>query len=170
MNIQIKAITDLQDIRLVNEPFKVWGRMIPSLQHNQWDYTIEKFKRTRTESFPNENYAYEKRNIYLGAYDHDQCIGLAILKRDMFRYLYLDDLKVNSKYRKQGIGSELITACLTEAKKRKMQGVYTIAQDTNLSACLFYVKNGFKIGGFNNRDYQGTAQEHKADIYFYRDC
>lgn len=99
----------------------------------------------------------------------EKCIGLAILQKDMFKYLYLDDLKVNSAYRKHGIGSKLIAACMNEAKKRKMQGIYTIGQDNNLSACLFYLKNGFEIGGFNNRNYRGTPQENKNDIYFYKD-
>ncbi len=51
-----------------------------------------------------------------------------------------------------------------------MQGVYTIGQDNNLSACLFYLRNGFEIGGFDNRVYRGTGQEGKANILFYRDC
>lgn len=170
MSIQIKAIHNQIDINLPNEPFKIWGQMIPSLENGKWDYTIKRFEQTSTQCFPNENYDYDDNTIYLGAYEGEKCIGLAILQKDMFKYLYLDDLKVNSAYRKHGIGSKLIAACMNEAKKRKMQGIYTIGQDNNLSACLFYLKNGFEIGGFNNRNYRGTPQENKSDIYFYKDC
>lgn len=145
MSIQIKAIHNQIDINLPNEPFKIWGQMIPSLENGKWDYTIKRFEQTSTQCFPNENYDYDDNAIYLGAYEGEKCIGLAILQKDMFKYLYLDDLKVNSAYRKHGIGSKLIAACMNEAKKRKMQGIYTIGQDNNLSACLFYLKMVLKL-------------------------
>lgn len=170
MSIRIKKTTNLQDINLKNEPFKIWGKMVPSLRNGKWDYQIEKFKESYIDRFPDENYEYDPQNIYIAAYDNDILIGLAILCQDMFKYLYLDDLKIASRYRGQGIGSRLISACLKEAKRLNMQGIFTIAQDNNLSACLFYLKNHFEIGGFNNYNYRGTSQENKADIYFYKDC
>lgn len=172
LEISIRKIdeTHAEDARLPNQPFKIWGRMIPSLDHGKWDYEIEKYNETSKSCFPNELYDVVKDDAtFLGAYDKDTCIGLAVLRKDMFRYLYLDDLKVNQDYRRKGVGQKLIDACMHEAEKLRMQGVYTIGQDTNLSACLFYLKNGFEMGGFNNRDYRGTAQEKSADIYFYRD-
>lgn len=50
-----------------------------------------------------------------------------------------------------------------------MQGVYTIRQDNNLSACLSYLKKGFEIGGFDNCSYRGTIQEESANIFFYKE-
>lgn len=170
--IEIRKIDNSHatDARIPNQPFKIWGKMIPSLNHGKWDYEIEKLEQPSEDCFPNELYDVAKDDaIFLGAYDNDQCIGLAVLRRDMFRYLYLDDLKVNRDCRGQGIGGKLIGACMKEAEKVGMQGVYTIGQDTNLSACLFYLKQGFEIGGFNNRNYRGTPQEKSADIYFYKD-
>ena len=64
----------------------------------------------------------------------------------------------------------LIRACLEKANTEHMKGIFTIGQDNNLSACLFYINQGFKIGGFDNNVYQGTPQEGKADIVFYLDC
>ena len=58
---------------------------------------------------------------------------------------------------------------MAEARKRGYIGLFTQAQDNNLNACLFYLKTGFTIGGFDNRVYRGTKQEGKADIIFYRD-
>ena len=120
--------------------------------------------------FPDELYDLEReKGIFLGAYENGACIGLAVLRRHMFRYLYLDDLKVNRDRRGCGVGGRLIQACMEEARTLGMVGVYTVGQDNNLSACLFYLGHGFSIGGFDNRAYRGTAQEDKADIYFYRD-
>ena len=158
------------DTNIPNEPFSVWGRMIPALERGKWTYTIEKYESATEMCFPDFPYEVgQEGSVFLGAYDGAQCIGLAVLRRDMFRYLYLDDLKVNSAYRSQGVGAKLITACMEEARNQGMRGVYTIGQDNNLSACLFYLKQGFVIGGFDNRCYDGTSQEGKANIYFYRD-
>lgn len=170
--IEIKKITanNKNDINLPNQPFKIWGKLIPSLNNGKWDYKIHKFAKTSQQCFPNENYQYNSNLIYIGAYDNNRCIGLAIFSKSMFNYLYLDDLKIDIDYRRRNIGSQLIDAGLSEAKQLNLQGIYTIAQDNNLSACLFYLNNKFEIGGFNNRDYRGTVQEGKADIYFYRDC
>ncbi len=118
--------------------------------------------------FPYE--AGREKGIFLGAYEGTACIGVAVLRPYLFRYLYLEDLKVVRSRRRQGIGGLLIEACMKKAEEEGMIGVYTVGQDDNLSACLFYLGHGFEIGGFDNRSYRGTSQEGKADIYFYRDC
>ena len=38
-----------------------------------------------------------------------------------------------------------------------------------VGACLFYLKNGFVIGGLDTHVYVGTSQEEKSDILFYLD-
>ena len=51
-----------QDILLENEPFPLWGRMIPSYEKEKWSYSIVKFGRQDTGEmcFPNENYDFEQ--------------------------------------------------------------------------------------------------------------
>ena len=166
------------DANITNEPFELTGRMVPALTCGVWSYTIEPFDPPQMDCFPDFPYdvaaetggdAESGQTVFFGAYDGDACVGLAVLREAMFRYLYLDDLKVSRAYRGQGIGGRLIEACMKEAAGRGRQGVYTIAQDNNLLACRFYLRHGFEIGGFDNRGYRGTVQESKADLYFYRD-
>lgn len=171
-SIEIRKIDELhaEDARLPNEPFQIWGRMIPSLSEGKWSYTTIRYDETTEECFPEENYDVTKDDgIFLGAYDGNQCVGVALFRQKMFRYLYLDDLKVSRACRGQGVGHKLIEAGMEEAKRLGLRGVYTIGQDDNLSACLFYLNYGFEIGGFDNRVYGGTSAEHEANIYFYRD-
>ena len=170
--IEIKKIgaQNAEDANIKNQPFKVWGKMIPALDNGVWTYSIKKFGEAAEMCFPDFTYDPDDGGAYFGAYDKDKCIGLAVLRPYMFRYMYLEDLKVDRDHRGRGIGKLLIDACMKEARENGKQGVYTIAQDNNLSACLFYLKCGFEIGGFDNRAYRGTPQEHKADIYLYRDC
>ena len=170
--IEIKQIgrENKEDANIPNQPFTLWGRMTPSLKDGKWEYSVAEFSETSEMCFPDFRYDPETDDaMFIGAYDGDECVGLAVLRRHMFKYLYLDDLKVNRDHRGLGIGGMLTEACMERAKAEKMQGVYTIGQDDNLSACLFYLSHGFEIGGFDNRAYRGTVQGEKADIYFYRD-
>lgn len=158
------------DARLKNEAFLLWGRMIPRLENGIWSYTTENLEQVTELCFPDEPYDVERDDaVFLGAYDGETCVGVAVLRKDMFRYLYLDDLKVKAALRGNGIGGKLIEGCMDAAREMGLLGVYTIGQDNNLSACLFYLNHGFAIGGFDNRSYRGTPQEEKANIYFYRD-
>lgn len=162
------------DINLKNEPFSLYGKVVPTFVDGKWDYSIQRFPEEQVAEmcFPDENYDYDqlvKDHVFIGAYDGGNCVGLAILSDGMFQYMYLDDLKVFREYRKQGVGKALIEKALETARQRNYHGIYTIAQDNNVSACKFYLKMGFEIGGFDNRVYRGTSQEGKADIVFYLD-
>lgn len=163
------------DINIPNESFPLYGRMAPSYIDGKWDYSIVKFdeKDVSEMCFPDENYDYDEmkdRSTFIGAYDGDRCIGLAILQEAWFRYMYLYDLKVNGAYRGRGVARALIDMARDISLKRGYDGIYTQGQDNNLNACLFYLKSGFRIGGLNTDVYKGTPQEGKADIYFYLDC
>lgn len=172
--IEIRRITreTAQDLRLPNEPFEMPGKFIPQLSDGVWSYRTEAFPAPETMVFPNEDYDFEERSskgVMFGAYENGNCVGLAIYEDYWLKYMYLYDLKVNSEARGKGIGKALIQAGLEEAKTRGYRGIYTIAQDNNLNACMFYLHAGFEIGGFDNRVYGGTSQANKADILFYLD-
>ena len=154
-----------------NEPFPLFGRMIVRYDGTSWTYTTEEFPPSaRSEMvFPEEEYDPDAADfIYTGAFDGDTCVGLAVWQRDMFRYLYLYDLKVTGAYRRHGIGGLLIDAGMKIARETGLIGVYTIVQDNNLAAARFYLKSGFAIGGLNTRVYDGTSQADKHDIYLYK--
>lgn len=163
-----------EDILLKNDPFPLYGRMVPGYVGGHWDYTIEKFPPEQCSEmcFPDEPYSYDEMAEsadFIGAYQDGICVGLAILEKSFFKYLYLSDLKVAASCRKLGIGKMLIEKCMELAKEKKMQGVSLTVQDNNLSACLFYLKTGFRIGGLDTEVYNGTSQAGKADIAMYRD-
>ena len=84
--------------------------------------------------------------------------------------MYLYDLKVRSAYRGKRIGKMLIEKSREVAKENGYRGLYTIGQDNNVSACLFYLGTGFRIGGLDTEVYKHTKQDGKADIIFYSEC
>lgn len=170
--MEIRRITreNASDLNLQNEPFSMPGRLIPKLEDGVWSYRIELFEKAETMVFPDENYDFDalvKNSAMFGAYEDGKCVGLAIYQDGFFGYMYLLDLKVSAAYRGKGAGRGLIEAGKQEALARGYQGVYLHAQDNNLNACLFYLKTGFEIGGFDNHVYNGTSQAGKANIIFY---
>lgn len=171
--IQIRQITAVnqEDIRLKNEPFKLFGKLRPFYQDEEWSYETEYFSEDRIEEmcFPDENYDFNEMSdsLFLGAYDGEDCIGLAILQPGFFKYMYLYDLKVASNYRGQKVGRLLIQKAKEIASQQGYCGIYTQGQDNNLGACLFYLAMGFVIGGIDTTVYRHTAQEGKTDILFY---
>lgn len=161
------------DLNIPNEPFSMPGKFIPALCDGVWSYRIEPFAQEQTMCFP--DFAYDPVRVNqdgfaLGAYEDGACIGVAVFQNAFFKYMYLTDLKVNASARGKGAGKALVQAGLREACRRNYRGIYLTAQDNNLNACMFYLKCGFSIGGFDNRVYAGTSQEGKGNIEFYLDC
>lgn len=172
--IQIKIIDQNHenDIHLPNDDFKIFGRLKPSYINDSWSYEIIKNDTITQMKFPDElyNYSEMKDYIFVGAYDNDNCIGLLVLRHCFFKYMYIYDLKVKNEYRGKHVGKMLIEKASCVAKDFKYSGIYTIVQDNNLSACLFYLNNGFYIGGIDTNIYKHTAQEGKIDIILYKEC
>lgn len=165
---------DRADVRLPNEPFPLWGTMTVTYDGSAWACSVRELppEQVTEMTFPDEDYDFDqmqKDAFPVGAYDEcGRCVGLAIYRRDWLRYLYLDDLKVCRDWRRMGVGAALLDEGLRIAREQGCLGVYTIGQHNNLSACLFYLRHGFQIGGLNTRVYDGTSQEGKYDIFFYR--
>ena len=159
------------DINIRNEPFQMFGRIIPAYDGAEWTYRVLRFepKDVTEMCFPDENYDYDSMtdSVFLGAYDGDDCVGLAILQPGFFKYMYLYDLKVSPEYRGQHVGKLLIQKAKETAVRKGYRGLYTQGQDNNPGACLFYLNSGFYIGGLDTNIYRHTKQEGKADIIFY---
>ena len=47
-----------EDISLPNEPFEIFGRLVPSYIREEWSYTAEYFPERSQMCFPDEKYEY----------------------------------------------------------------------------------------------------------------
>lgn len=176
MDIEIKIIDreHSADINIPNEPFSLYGMFLPTYQDGVWSYSTVEFPEEEIGEmcFPDENYDYDglsKNCVFVGAYDGENCVGLAILRHSWNHFMYLYDLKVNKAYRGKHVGALLIERSMEISREQGYRGLYTQGQDNNLAACLFYVRNGFVIGGMDTCVYRGTKQEGKSDVLFYKD-
>ena len=163
MSIRIERVD--ASFSLANQPFEIRGRLAVTFD-GAWHWREELTGLTEM-TFPEE--PIPEGSLALAAFEGEQCLGLAVLRDDFFRYMYLHDLKVNRDCRGKGVGRRLIEAAVAAAKERGYRGIRTICQDNNLDACLFYLACGFVIGGLDTMGYRGTPQEGKKDIRFYLD-
>lgn len=171
MEIRLLTAEDAADLNLPNEPFDQPGTFVPSLNDGVWGWRADYYEKPRTMCFPQENHDFEElsqNGAVLGAYEQGSCIGLAILQNAFFKYMYIWDLKVSAAHRGLGVGKCLMEEAVKLARDRGYDGIYCQAQDDNLNACLFYLRAGFQIGGFDNHVYAGTAQAGKGDVLFYK--
>ena len=68
------------------------------------------------------------------------------------------DIFIHPDFRKKGYGSQLIKKIIKEAKVVKARAI--MAEAPSLSNALTaYLKNGFRICGFNDRYYDNTGRE-----------
>lgn len=173
IEIHIIGAENRADVNIPNEPFPIFGRLLPEYRGGEWSSSEEIFETTEEMRFPDENYDFDAmsgEHIFVGAYDGEACVGLAIYRHAWNRYLYLYDLKVNRAFRRCGAGALLIEAGMELAKEHGYLGLFTQAQDNNLAACRFYLKAGFRIRGMDTRVYHGTRQAGKSDILLYKDA
>lgn len=171
MEIRLIDEEHAADINIPNEPFPLKGRMMVSFNGETWAHTEKLLPPEQVEemTFPDENYQYQemKDYVFIGAYAGEECVGLAILTPVFNPCLFLYDLKVRRKMRGRGIGRQLIMAAYRYAVTNGYAGLYTVGQDNNLNACLFYLACGFEIGGLDTKIYENTKQSGKYDIIFY---
>jgi hypothetical protein len=116
--IEIRVIgkENADDIRIKNEPFALFGRMIPRYEGGKWSYSVEKTEE-QWDIFPDENYdfeAMEKDIETYGLYTYEEMSELVELPEAMFD-------AAGGKYLKVSIGK----GNMTEADLAAMITRYT---------------------------------------------
>lgn len=175
MTITTKPITKENEIALSlpNDPFPDSGRIEITYDGEGWKYKSIRYAadQIKEQCFPDEGYIFDEMGDGfhgIAAYDGNVCIGFAVLYESWNKYLMIDNLLVPKKYRRNGVGRALVNASMELAKGLGKLGVRLVCQDNNLEAFNFYIANGFEVGGYNNRDYDGTSQQGKGDIFLYK--
>lgn len=166
----------LGDIGRANEPFEVFGRIVPQLRGGVWSYAEEIFSEPYEKIYPageNDWHAYigsADKAIYL-AYIDGKCAGQIVLRRDWNRYAFIEDIAVAAFARRQGVGTALMERAKEWAAQGGMQGLALETQDNNLAACRFYAKCGFAIGGVNTmlyRNFGGPVADETAVFWYMK--
>ncbi|WP_088123263.1 streptothricin N-acetyltransferase SatA [Bacillus wiedmannii] len=180
MNLLIREleVDDLDNLPEIDDSFIVNSRLIFSLSkvNKQIEYTVEdvpSYEKSYLQDQYDDELAYTEyinkteQVIYI-AILHDQIIGVMVLKKNWNHYAYIEDIKVDKKYRSLGVGRRLIEQATQWAKESNMPGIMLETQNNNVAACRFYEKCGFVIGGLDVLVYKGIHEESdEVAMYWY---
>ncbi|WP_336780992.1 GNAT family N-acetyltransferase [Paenibacillus illinoisensis] len=162
----------IEDINKTNDSFVIYGRVVPSLQSGRWSYTEELYDEARETRFPDDNLDWsqyinrEEQALFL-AYMNNTCIGQIRIIKDWNRLCYIENIATKKDYRGSGVGKLLLHKAEAWAKQRKLIGMSLEAQDDNLGACRFYVKQGFILGGADTLK-QSYNPNIETTLYWYK--
>ena len=104
------------------------------------------------------NNIIEKDNSF-GAFTDGELQGWIIGEhRAWNNSFYIENILVNEKYRRQGIGIMLIKSAIKEARRLNCRVIELETQNTNYPAIRFYRRMGFNITGLNTRLYNNADE------------
>ena len=164
-----QSITIIND---TNESFPIIGKILPSFSNGVWSYEEELYDTPSEIRFPDDKldwsaYINSSEKIVLLAFHEDACIGQIRLVKDWNRFAYIENIAVKKDFRKSGVGHLLLEAAETWAKEQSLIGLSLEAQNDNLIACRFYVKEGFVLGGVDTLKHSANA-EIDITLYWYK--
>ena len=101
--------------------------------------------------------------------------GQAVVMENWNHLALIDDLRVDVRMRRQGVGRALMDACRAWAKGRGLRGVTLETQDTNPAACQFYESCGLLLGGVDRMLYYAFPEQmqkppalRESALFFYQ--
>ncbi|WP_214894502.1 GNAT family N-acetyltransferase [Exiguobacterium sp. H66] len=159
-------------INNTNESFPVIGKILPSFSNGLWSYEEQLYDAPSEICFPDDKldwstYIDSSEKIILLAFHENECIGQIRLVKDWNRLAYIENIAIRSSFRKNGVGHLLLEAAETWAKEQSLIGLSLEAQNDNLIACRFYVKEGFVLGGVDTLK-QSANPEIDITLYWYK--
>jgi len=159
-------------INETNEHFPIIGKILPRFSKGIWSYEEELYDTPSEIRFPDDKldwsaYIESSEKIVLLAFHEDTCIGQIRLVKDWNRFAYIENIAVKKDFRKSGVGHLLLKAAETWAKEQSLIGLSLEAQNDNLIACRFYVKEGFVLGGVDTlKQFANTKID--LTLYWYK--
>ncbi|UTE76799.1 GNAT family N-acetyltransferase [Rossellomorea sp. KS-H15a] len=162
----------IDDINQTNDSFKVFGKLVPSFQSGKWSFEEKLFDKTKDIRFPDDKLDWsqyinsEDKALFL-AYKNNECIGQIRVVKDWNRFCYIENIATKKEYRGSGVGKLLLNKAEDWAKQRGLIGMSLEAQDDNLGACRFYLKQGFILGGVDTLK-QSYNPNIETTLYWYK--
>jgi ribosomal protein S18 acetylase RimI-like enzyme len=106
--------------------------------------------------------------LYLAVEDESKFIAFLDIPREHWRNTArISNLYVDQKFRRKGIGAELINRATTWAKEENIRAIWLETQSNNFPACQFYRSRGFELCGIDDHFYSNHDIEIKEVALFW---
>jgi ribosomal protein S18 acetylase RimI-like enzyme len=164
--------SSLGQVYQVDGAFTVAERLRVQARAGVLSYTVESvppfIKRYPAEALDLASFIGNPDKVIYLAYVDENLAGQIILWENWNGYGYINDIAVDARYRRLGIGRQLIARAVEWARARGLPGLMLETQDINVAACRFYASCGFRLGGFDQYLYRGLHPEmDEVALYWY---
>jgi len=162
--IEELAADNIPDRNKSDSEFVIDSKVVPRYENGKLTYSIinvpahKKHYEPEAPDFYRPFISSPDKKGFL-AYVDGQAAGQLLLRRNWNRFAWIEDIRVDVKFRRQGIGKALLASGREWAGKNGFPGIMLETQDTNVKACRFYKSCGFVLGGFD------TYLYHAATLY-----
>jgi len=165
--------SNINDLGKCDSEFIIDSKIVPYYQNRRVSYSVVKVPEYRKHYEPE---APEYYSSYIGspektgflAYVDEQVAGQLLLRNNWNRFAWIEDIRVDVKYRRQGIGKALLSHGEKWARQKGFPGIMLETQDTNVKACRFYESYGFVLGGFDTYLYRAaTLYADEIALFWY---
>ncbi len=155
------------------QPFALIGRLAPRFDGREWRHSEELLDAPQAKTYAED--VYDPRE-YIGnpgkaaflAMFKDVCVGSIRVHKRWNEFAHVEDIEADAAHRGRGAGGLLMDAALNWARERGLRGVSLETQDSNLVACRFYLRYGFRLGGADCLVYNAfEAARDETALYFY---
>lgn len=160
------------DLNKIKSTFQVQSKLNVRMENNviQYYFTdVESWEKSYEDEYIdiNKYIDNENRQIYF-AYINEDLAGQIILKTNWNNYCFIEDVRVAANYKGNGIGKQLIEVAKEWTISKGLKGITLETQNNNASACKFYEKCGFILGGFDYLFYrQIKTVKDEVVLYWY---
>ncbi len=160
------------DVGQIDGQFVIDSQLLLQAENNQIRYTVIDLtpakKRYAKEEIDYSTYLGDPTKVIFLAYVDGDIAGRIILRKNWNKYAYIEDIAVDEKFRRRGLGRALIDQAIQWARQMGLPGLMLETQSNNVQACRFYESCGFLIGGFDNLLYGGLdVATDEVAVFWY---
>ena len=163
---------NVRDVSKCEGEFIINAKLVLQVENDEIRYSITEVPSTK-KRYGKDNVDYtayiddQDKAVFL-AYVEGQIAGHIILRKNWNIYAYIEDIAVDVKFRRWGIGKELISQAKRWAQDRNLAGIMLETQNNNVRACKFYESCSFQLRGYDTYLYKGINNDtDEIALYWY---
>ena len=115
---------------------------------------VPPYVKTYAEEEPHNRHQASGKSVFLADLD-DSIAGRIVLLEGWNQQAWIEDIAVDARARRAGVGRALIEHAVAWAVERGLKWIRAETQGNNVPACKLYEACGFRLGGFDRDLYRG---------------
>lgn len=98
-----------------------------------------------------------------------ETVGYIAVSRAWNQCAEINDIMISRSHRGAGLGRALMDEAVAWARENLLSIIRLETQTSNVSACRFYERYGFKLGGYDRHLYDAlnTSPSHETALFWY---